>query len=84
MNIISIIGFSAAVCTCLSFLSQAIKTIRTKQTRDISLSMYITLNIGLFLWLVYGLLTHQPPVLYSNIVTLAFALIVLVVKIKNG
>ncbi|MBS1754841.1 MAG: PQ-loop repeat-containing protein, partial [Bacteroidetes bacterium] len=37
MDIITVTGLAAAVCTTTSFVPQAIKTIRTKDTSGISL-----------------------------------------------
>ncbi|MDP8258094.1 MAG: PQ-loop domain-containing transporter [Candidatus Aadella gelida] len=44
---ISIIGLTAGFLTSLSFLPQALKILRTKQVRDISLGMYIVLTVGI-------------------------------------
>ena len=74
----------AAAGTTLAFVPQAIKVIRTKQTKDLSLPMYIILNIGLALWLTYGLLITDWPIILANTVTLIFALTILVLKIKHG
>lgn len=82
MNYIEIIGLMAAFCTTVSFLPQAIKTIRTKNTEGISLSMYIVFTVGTFLWLLYGVMVHSLPVSAANAVTFLFAGIILVYKLK--
>ncbi len=82
MNTITIIGLVAAFCTTLSFLPQAIKTIRTKDTSGISLSMYGLFTFGTFLWLLFGALSSNIPVTAANFVTLLFAAIILFYKIK--
>jgi MtN3 and saliva related transmembrane protein len=82
MTIITIIGLIAAVCTTLSFLPQALKTIRTKDTSGISLSMYGLFTLGTLLWLVFGILSFNIPVTAANFVTLIFAGIILFYKIK--
>ncbi len=81
---LSFIGFLAAACTTFSFLPQAVKTIRTKATKGISLTMYVLFTIGVSFWLVYGILQHDLPIIVANTVTLAFAGIVLVMKLKYG
>jgi len=82
MNYIEIIGLMAAFCTTVSFLPQAIKTIRTKNTEGISLSMYIVFTVGTFLWLLYGVMVHSLPVSAANAVTFLFAGIILGYKLR--
>ncbi|MDP4147787.1 MAG: SemiSWEET transporter [Bacteroidota bacterium] len=82
LNIITLIGLAAACSTTLSFLPQAIKTIRTRDTASISLSMYALFTFGTLLWLLYGLFTDNVPVYLANGVTLLFAMIILVYKIR--
>jgi len=82
MTLISILGFSAAVLTTASFIPQALKTIKTKNTKDLSLPMYVVLTMGVLLWLIYGILINDLPVLLANAITLVFSLIILVNKIR--
>lgn len=82
MNTITTVGLIAAVLTTSSFLPQAIKTIRTKNTKDISLAMYVIFSSGVLLWLIYGILIKDVPVVAANAVTLVFALIILIYKLK--
>ena len=84
MSLITLLGLVAAICTTLSFLPQALKIIKTKETGGISLMMYVLLECGLFLWLVYGFLIHNLPLILANGVALLFSSIVLVLKIKYG
>jgi len=82
MEAFTIIGLVAAVCTTISFLPQAIKVIKTKRTKDLSLAMYLTFSIGVFLWLVYGIMISELPVIIANAITLIFASTILVIKLK--
>lgn len=82
MGIDTIIGLAAAACTTFSFLPQAIKVIKTKQTKDLSLVMYSVLTIGLFLWFTYGILVKDIPVIIANLITFIFAAIILTMKIR--
>lgn len=52
----TIIGLIAACLTTISFLPQAILTLKTKKTEGISLSMYLIFAIGITVWLIYGLI----------------------------
>lgn len=83
MEFESIIGFVAATSTTVSFIPQAIKTIRTRQTKDISLMMYALLTFGVFMWTIYGFMVNDWPVILANGITIIFASIVLVLKIKH-
>ncbi|QOR75184.1 MAG: SemiSWEET transporter [Thermoflavifilum sp.] len=82
MNLVIIIGLIAACCTTISFIPQAIQTIRSRNTRDISLGMYVLFTTGTLLWLIYGIFSHSLPVALANAVTLVFAGIILIYKIK--
>jgi MtN3 and saliva related transmembrane protein len=77
----TILGLSAAVCTTVSFLPQAIKTIKTKNTTSISLFMYSLFAFGTLLWLSFGILTNNLPVTLANAITFVFAAVILVYKI---
>lgn len=72
----------AAFGTTVSFLPQALKTIRTKNTSGISLSMYALFTAGTLFWLIYGLMSGSLPVTVANAITLVFASIILVYKIR--
>lgn len=82
MDIVTLIGLSAAFGTTVSFLPQAIKTIQTKNTSGISLAMYALFTIGTLLWLIYGLMSHSLPVTIANAITFIFASVILVYKLK--
>jgi MtN3 and saliva related transmembrane protein len=81
---VSVIGMIAAFCTTIAQLPQVLKVLRTNQTRDISLWMYIIINVGILLWLVYGIYIVDYPLILANAVTLILTMIVLIMKIKLG
>jgi MtN3 and saliva related transmembrane protein len=81
MDAVTIVGFAAAFLTTASFLPQAVKTIRTKDTSGISLFMYSLFAAGTLLWFLFGLFSHNFPVMFANAVTLVFAVIILIYKI---
>ena len=82
MNVYTIVGLAAATCTTLAFLPQAIKVIRTKQTKDLSLVMYSVFTLGVFLWLMYGILVKDAPLIIANIITFVLAATILIMKIR--
>jgi MtN3 and saliva related transmembrane protein len=81
---LEIIGFSAAAVTTLCWLPQAVRTIRTKDTRALSLLSQSALLVGVLLWLVYGLLVGDGPLIVSNIVTFMLVGTILVMKLRYG
>ncbi len=84
MNHADIIGILAAVLTTCSFLPQAVKVVRTRETAAISLAMYSMFTAGVTLWLVFGLITRQWTIAVANGVTLVFAVTILVIKLGEG
>jgi MtN3 and saliva related transmembrane protein len=80
---IEIIGYIAASLTTVSFLPQAIQTIKTRNTQGISLLMYALFTVGVGFWLTYGILINNKTIIIANIITLTLAMIVLLVKIWN-
>jgi len=82
VDISTMVGLTAATCTTISFVPQAIRVIATKQTRDISLGMYMILSLGVFLWLIYGIARADIPVIAANFITLILSLMILSLKIK--
>ncbi len=84
MNYVALIGLIAGICTTISFLPQVIKTVRTKETKALSLPMYIVLALGMFLWTVYGIFIKDVPIVLANSISLMLALTVLRLKIKFG
>ena len=79
---VELIGYLAALCTTLSFVPQAAKTIKTRDTAGISLWMYVIFTLGVFLWLMYGVAIRNYPVMIANAVTFALAATILGFKIK--
>jgi MtN3 and saliva related transmembrane protein len=82
MNLTDLIGTLAAILTTISFLPQALHTFRTKDVRGISLGMYSAFTLGVAMWLVYGLLLGAWPVVIANVITLALASAILVMKLR--
>jgi MtN3 and saliva related transmembrane protein len=78
-----VIGGMAAVLTTIAFLPQVIKSWRTRSTRDVSMGMFVILNTGIVLWLVYGLVLNSMPLIFANAVTLFLTGTILALKIRG-
>jgi MtN3 and saliva related transmembrane protein len=81
MNFQDWLGTAAAVLTTSSFVPQALLTLRTRDVSGISLAMYSCFTAGVALWLVYGVVLGQWPIIVANTVTLALAGTILVTKL---
>ncbi len=77
-------GYVAATLTTLAFVPQAVKTIRSRDTRSISLGMYVVFTIGIGFWLLYGIALHSMPMILSNTVTFLLSGTILALKLKHG
>jgi MtN3 and saliva related transmembrane protein len=77
-----IIGYIAAFCTTVSFLPQLIQTLKTKNTTGISLVMYVTFVFGVTMWLLYGILKEDWPLIIANSFTWIFSFTILTMKVR--
>lgn len=84
MEIGTIFGSIAATLTTASFIPQVIKTIKTKDTKSISLLMYGIFVIGVAMWLIYGIMLQEIPIIVANVITLILSGTVLVFKMVYG
>ena len=70
MDAVTVLGLSAACCTTVAFLPQVIKNWRTRSAGDLSFGTFGLFTVGLVMWLVYGLMIGNVPIIVSNVVTL--------------
>jgi MtN3 and saliva related transmembrane protein len=84
MDWITVTGLVAGMCTTSAFLPQVVKIFRTRKTDDISLGMYIILTIGILLWILYGWLNGDIPLMLANGITFILASSILVMKLRHG
>jgi MtN3 and saliva related transmembrane protein len=82
--LVTLIGLLAATLTTGSFLPQVIRAWRTRSTRDVSGWMFVLLVTGNALWLIYGALIGDLPLMAANLVTLALAGTILTLKLRHG
>lgn len=79
---IDVLGLVAGTLTTIAFLPQLLKVWKSKSAQDVSLVMMITFCIGIFLWIAYGVAIGAMPIIVTNAVTLALALMILLLKIR--
>lgn len=78
------IGSMAAVLTTISFVPQVIHSYRTRDLSGVSLSMYSIFTLGVGLWLLYGVIKQDWPLILANSITFCLAAIVLGLKIQQS
>jgi MtN3 and saliva related transmembrane protein len=82
MDMIQILGLAAGTCTSLAAAPQLIKAWKTKEVKDISLKMFLLYVVGIGLWLLYGVLKSDNPIVITNSISLAFNAAMLALKLK--
>jgi MtN3 and saliva related transmembrane protein len=83
MDYIEVIGLTAAAMGGISLFPQVLKVLKTKSTKDISREMFMLLAGSIFLWLVYGILLDNLPIIIANFFGFIQALVILFFKIEN-
>lgn len=84
MDWLQILGFAAGTLTTLAFLPQFIKLSKSKSSRDISIPTYLALCLGTVLWLIYGFLRGDAPLIAANGIALLIiaASLYLIIKFR--
>ena len=76
------LGLIAGALTTASLVPQVLKIWKTKSAEDVSLAMFIAFCCGVALWLIYGILSGDVPIVVWNSITLALALAIVTMKVK--
>lgn len=82
MTGIDTLGMTAGTISAITFLPQVIKTWKSKSAKDISVLMFSFATISVILWLIYGILINNWPVIYTNGCVLILSLIMVYFKLK--
>jgi len=82
MRLVDLIGYAAGICVVGSLIPQLIKSWKTKSTNDLSLARYIIYIVGVVLWMVYGFIITNGPMIVMNIAALLMALSILYLKLR--
>ena len=81
MKFMTLVGLAAGFCTTVAFLPQVVKTWKSKSAKDLSLGMYSIFCTGVLLWLIYGIMISDLPVILANAITLILAVSILFFKL---
>jgi len=82
MNIETIIGIAASVCTAASLIPQLIKVLKEKKAENVSMGMLLVLFVGLGLWIYYGLLKEDIIIIASNSFSFIINMLLAIVALK--
>jgi len=83
LNIVTeIVGFSAGTLTTLCWTPQAIKILRSRDARSISLLTQTAFVIGCCLWLTYGILIHSISIILFNVITILLNALIIGLKLR--
>lgn len=80
INATELLGLTAGAFTTIAFVPQVLKIWKSKHAHDLSLATFTLFSSGVALWLVYGLRIGAWPIILANSVTLALALLILILK----
>ncbi len=81
---VELLGIVAGFFTTLAFLPQVIKVWKTRETKDLSLAMFVLFLAGVLLWTIYGLIQMSPSIILANGVTFVLSMYILIMKIRHG
>lgn len=79
---VSYLGYVAGSVTVLSFLPQVIRAWRTRQTRDLSMGMFALLVTSGLLWMLYGAMIRDWPVVATNVGMVALNGALVIAKLR--
>lgn len=74
MNFIDIIGLFAGTCVTISVIPQIVKVWKTKKVKAISLLTFSILTFGIMIWVIYGILKNDWPIIITNSISLCLNL----------
>ena len=77
-----LLGYAAGFLTTVAFVPQVVKIWTTRSAHDVSLPTFIAFTTGVALWLTYGFVLKEPPMILWNSVTLVLAGAILAMKLK--
>lgn len=84
MTIYEFAGYAAGFLTTVSCVPQVLQSWKTRSVGDLSLSMLVVLNLGIVLWIIYGLHERNRPILAANSVSLCLWSSLLWLKLRQG
>lgn len=82
MDFVPVLGYVAGFCTTVAFLPQVYRAWKTKSTKDLAPTMLLLFAIGILLWLIFGILIQELPIIIANGVTFFLVLLIVLLKFR--
>ena len=82
MDSTTLLGLVAGFLTTIAFVPQVWKIWKTRSAKDVSLPTFLAFAAGVALWMVYGIVKQEPPIIIWNAVTLVLAAAIVAMKLK--
>lgn len=83
-SVVPWIGGAGAALTTVCWLPQAIRVVRHKDTRAISLTTNVTFGAGLIFWLIYGIAIMDWPLIGANAISMMSTSVIIAMKLRHG
>jgi MtN3 and saliva related transmembrane protein len=84
VDLTTVVGLAAGLLTTISLVPQVTKIWKSKSAKDVSRKMFIAFCLGVALWLTYGFIKGDLPMIIWNSISLLLALSILAMKLKFG
>lgn len=82
MDMTTALGLVAGFLTTIAFVPQVWKIWKTRSAKDVSLPTFLAFALGVALWMAYGIVKQEPPIILWNAVTLVLAAAIVAMKLK--
>jgi MtN3 and saliva related transmembrane protein len=82
MSWIEIFGFAAGVVTAIGMMPQLVKTVKTKKVDELSIQMFLIYLLGFIMWITYGVVQEDLPIVVTNSISVILTLIMIYLKIR--
>lgn len=78
----AVVGIIAGILTSASLLPQLFKMIKEKQATNASAGMFIVLMLGVALWIWYGIMKSDWPIIITNAFSFLINMLILILRSK--
>lgn len=79
---VQILGFVAGIFTAISLIPQIVKIVKVKKAQDISLTYLLILLFGIALWITYGIMRKDGPVIMTNVLSAIINIITIILGLR--
>ena len=81
---VDLTGTAAAILGTICWLPQAVRTIRTRETKSLSLWSNLLLFSTVTLWFLYGLALGAWPLVAGNAISILLVGTIVTLKLRHG